>query len=279
MRRPRPRTLLAAGAIALLAALVAAARRLDRSIDARVEDLLAVATPPDPAVVTAADLDALPAPVRRYLETALAADQPAIESVRLTQRGTLRLGGSWRPFEATQHCTVSPPGFLWDATVAVLPLVPARAVDAYAFGAGSLSARLASLVPVATVGSTPEMNEGELLRYLAEAVWYPTALVAAPVEWTPIDDRSARATIEHRGTSASLVFAFDDDDLVEAVRTEERYRQETDEFAPWTGTFDDYRERSGLRVPHAATVAWVGPEGDEPYWRGTVESIDHAFVD
>jgi hypothetical protein len=38
------------------------------------------------------------------------------------------------------------------------------------------------------------MDEGELSRYLAEAPWYPTALLpAAGIEWEPVDDSAARS--------------------------------------------------------------------------------------
>jgi len=154
----------------------------------------------------AADLEGLPAPVRRYFETVLEEGRPRVRSVRMEQRGEFRLGDpgwSWRPMEATQHVTVDPPGFVWSATVSLLPFVPVRVLDAYDQGSGVLRARLLSTVTVADVGPDPETNEAEPVGYLAEAVWFPTALLPAEAEWTLPDGnrpywRAEVAHIEHR---------------------------------------------------------------------------------
>lgn len=265
--------------VAAVALLRAAAWRLDRRTAARVEALLAGTTAPADGTVTDDDLRDPPAPVRRYLETVLDDDQHHVETARLTQRGELRMGEAWKPFSATQHVSVRPPGFVWDASVSVFPLLSARVVDAYEDGAGSLSAHVLSALPIARADPSPAVNEGELLRYLGESVWYPTALLADAVEWSPIDDRSAMATIVDGENVVYLEFRFDDRDLVESVRADVRYRQEDDSYAPWTGYFDDYRERDGLLVPVHAEVEWNLPGGDRTYWRATVESIEHEFVD
>ena len=224
------------------------------------------------------DVEGVPDPVRQYFETVLEPGQPHVRSVHLEQRGDFRLGGAdagWKSLEATQHFTVDPPGFVWDATIGVAPFLPARVVDAYDHGEGYLQAKLLSTVTVADVGPNAKMNEGELTRYLAEAVWLPTALLpASGVEWEAIDDRSARATIEHDGNVASVVFHFDEKNLIDRV-TARRYRQEDDDEASWRGTFREYEERNGMLIPTDAEVAWELPEGDLPYWRAAITTIDH----
>ncbi|MFB6080239.1 MAG: DUF6544 family protein [Haloferacaceae archaeon] len=259
-------------------AVVLGRRRVDRAVERRVDDLLAAADSPADRRFTRDDLAALPAPVRRYLSHVLTDGRPRVRTVRLRQRGAIRLGGAggrWRPFVATQHVTTRPPGFVWDATVVLVPPLSVRVLDASERGEGRLRARLLGVLPVARAGPDPRMNEGELLRYLAEAVWYPTALLpAGGVAWEAIDDRSARATLHHRGVTASVVFRFDDGDEVERV-TAERYRAETDRYEPWTGRFRTYRDRDGIRVPVEAAVGW-GPDGGDRYWRGTIEGIEYG---
>ena len=264
--------------VAAVAVLRIAARRLDRRTEGRVGALLAGTTAPADATVTDDDLRDLPAPVRRYLETVLGDDQRHVESARLTQRGEIRMDDAWKPFSATQNVSIRPPGFVWDASVEVFPRLSARVVDAYVDGAGSLSAHLLSTLPVARADPGPAVNEGELLRYIGESVWYPTALLSDAVEWSPIDDRSAMATVVDGENVAYLEFRFDERDLVESVHADVRYRQEDDSYAPWTGHFDDYRERNGLLVPVEARVEWNLPDGDLAYWRARIESIEHEFV-
>jgi hypothetical protein len=281
MRTGRTRWLtLAAGAsVALVGAGVAFLWRRRRQFDATIRDRVDALLTDAETPAASADLAALPAPVRRYFETVLPERQPPVRTVRLVQHGEFRLGGpdaDWKPLTATQHVSVDPPGFVWDAEIAVAPALPARVLDGYRDGEGLLRARLRGAIPVASAGPDPAMNEGELVRYLAEAVWYPTALLpAAGVEWEPVDDESARATLSDGDVTASVVFEFADDGTVARV-TAERYRQEDDSYATWVGRFHEYERRNGMLVPTAAEVAWDLPDGEIPYWRATVTDVQYA---
>ena len=227
----------------------------------------------DPAAV--ADL---PPPVRRYFETVLQTGQQPITRVTLTQEGEFRFGGGddeWHPFTASQLYSVSPPRYVWDATIGIAPLVTARVLDAYVDGEGLLRANLFGGVPVASAGPTPEMNEAELQRYLSETPWFPTALLpSAGVRWEGIDDRTARATIEDGDVSATGVFHFDEDGHISQL-TAERYRQDVDGTAPWVGDYRAYEERAGIRIPTEAEVSWKTTDGTVPYWRGTITQLDY----
>ena len=247
----------------------------------RIEELRRPATVGRERQFTRDDLDDLPDPVRRYLSSVLPTDRSSVDSIRIQQDGELRLGDAsspWRSFTATQHVTVDPPGFFWDASIRLAPLVSVGVRDLYRDGNGSASVSLFGVVPVDGADPSPELNEAELLRYLAEAVWYPTALLPSEgVTWEPIDDSTARATIEHGDVSASLEFSFDEDDQVTRVYAEERHRRVDDGFepTPWSGYWYDYRTRNGMRIPMAGEVVWHLPDGDLNAWRGQVTGISY----
>lgn len=263
--------LVVAGTIAVV---LYSRQRLARANERLAAELLAASEETD-RVVEPDDYADAPAVVQRYFETVLEPGRPYVRTVRADQRGTFRLGGPESgavPLRATQHYTVEPPGFVWDATIDVFGHLPARVVDAYLDGEGFLRGKFLWTIPVVDVPASPEMDEGELLRYLVEAVWFPTALLPTEgVWWEAIDERSARATIRDGDTTASAVFHFDDAGYVERV-TAERYRQDAEDYAAWTGTFRDYAERDGLVVPTAAEVAW---EEEPPYWRAEITAIDY----
>ncbi|MFB6183012.1 MAG: DUF6544 family protein [Haloarculaceae archaeon] len=264
--------------VALAGGVAVGRRRFEREVRGHVDDLLGDAARSTGGEFTAADLDGLPTPVRRYFETVVDERRPSVRIARLSQRGAFRLGGpdaSWHPLEATQVFSATPPAFVWDARIDVAPLFPVRVVDRYGRGDGVLQAKLWAALPVASAGPSPEMDESELVRYLAETVWFPTALLPANgVSWAGIDARTARATLEHRGRTASLTFHFDESNLVERVTTE-RYRQEDDAYVPWTGYFSDYETHDGLRVPTVAAVEWNLPADDLSYWRATLDDVSY----
>jgi hypothetical protein len=290
--RVSPRASLTLGAVGGALALVVLARRLERRATERVVDrLLAGATDPSERE-REDDRPALPKPVRRYLDTVLPEDARRTRSVRVGQEGRLRVGGRgspWRPFTATHHAAVEPPGFVWNATVTVSPRVSVRVRDAFVEGEGSSRVTLFGALPLGGAAGRPELNEAALQRYLAEAVWYPRALLPGNgLSWEGVDDRIVRATLTCRETTASLTFHFAEEDMrdhsggdtrgtvVERVHTERRYRAAGGGFepTPWTGLWHEYEERAGAYVPTTGEVVWHLPEGDLHAWRGRVTDVD-----
>ena len=49
---------------------------------------------------------------------------------------------------------------------------------------------------------TPEIAEGELMRFLAETPWYPTRL--RTLDWQPVDANTAKATLQDHGATVTL---------------------------------------------------------------------------
>ena len=224
-------------------------------------------------------LDALPAPVARYLRWALPGKRQIYE-VRIRQAGALRTDARserWMSFEAEQVVVPSATGFVWNARVSVAPLLHVRVRDALIEGRGSGQVSVLSAFTVSADGGTPEMNSGALHRYLAEAVWYPSALLpSAKLRWTGIDASSALATLTNHGVSVSLEFRFADTGEVTGIFTPARwgtfaggYRQ-----VPWEGHFRDYRERDGIFVPTEGDVGWYVDNEWKAVWKGSITAFE-----
>jgi hypothetical protein len=277
-------------AVLVLLALVAAAasvfgaRRWDEATRALYARLDAARLQPEVTRYVARDLAGLPAPVQRYLRAVLKEDGPAISAVALSHTGTFNAsatGAQWRPFRSTQRAVMRRPGFVWNARIEMLPAVDVSVHDAYVEGEGILHAAILGLVPVSDQRDRGELARGELLRFLAESAWYPTLLLpGAHLQWEPVDDRSARATLADGSQRVSLTFRFNEQGLIDTVRADARGRMVGGriEQLPWEGRFWNYAEFDGVRVPLDGEVAWLTPEGARPYWRGTIESLAYEFA-
>lgn len=270
----------AAGAAVLWQAAGARWRSSSRAVARR----LAASQGPDDRIgprYSERDLAGLPAPVARYFRAALREGQPIVTRVRLAQRGAFRSGESerdWRRFTARQEFVTRPPGFLWDARIDAAPGLRVFVRDAYVEGTGAMRAAFAGLVPILGMEGTPEIAAGALHRYLAEAVWFPTALLPSQgVSWTPLDKSTARATRTDGATTVSLDFGFRPDGLIATAFTRGRYREERGAAVPrpWLCTISRYEERNGMKIPLRASAGWRLEGGDLPYFRGTITSIDH----
>ena len=161
-----------------------------------------------PARFAAAEVEGLPAPATRYFRAVLRDGQPLIRHVRLEQSGEFLLRparNDWRRFQATQHFATRPAGFVWDARIRVAPGLDIRVRDAFVDGTGYMLGSLMGLIRVVSVEAAPGIAAGALHRYLAEAAWFPTALLPSEgVVWTPLDDSTARATLSVAATTVSL---------------------------------------------------------------------------
>ncbi|PKO94170.1 MAG: hypothetical protein CVU16_04115 [Betaproteobacteria bacterium HGW-Betaproteobacteria-10] len=267
---------LTAFAIALSA--YGAARWADstRRLLARLADSLVPATAPR---YDAAELEGLPAPVQRYFRAVLTDGQPIISAVTFEMAGTFNLSATseqWKAFTSQQHVIIRRPGFVWDARIAMLPGLTVRVVDSYMAGQGLLRAAILGLFTVADLSGEGEIARGEFMRFFAEAVWYPTALLPSQgVRWAAVDERSAKATIADGPLTLTLLFRFNDEGLIDSFLAEARGGMVGKEMvmAPWEGSFSNYRARDGMRVPTMGEVAWLRPEGRKPYFRGRVTAL------
>jgi hypothetical protein len=272
---------LLAGAVSAVSGAVALGRRRWQHRTTSVRAAMQAARSPMSATTyDRRDIEALPPPVKRYFDAVLQDGQTMIASVRFTQRGQFRRDektDTWQPFHATQFATMHPPGFDWDATIRWALGVDVWVRDAYALGAGSLRASVLGIVTVADVRDTAESARGELMRYLAEAAWYPTALLPGQgVRWEGIDDSSARATLTDGATTVTLEFRFGTDGLIAAVWAASRPRSAT-ESAPWLCRVGGYEQRAGMLIPFQGEVEWQLPSGPAPYFRGRMTCIDYEF--
>jgi hypothetical protein len=256
-----------AGVIALVAtASIGIGRSLfERRMDEEVASLLMASTAGEPAMITEADLAGLPDPVQRWLRWAQVIGSAMPATVHLTQEGRFRLSESsaWMPFTAEESFTTEPPGFVWKTTMRLFPLVSIMGRDRYAGGKGSIDMRALGLIPVATA-SGPAMDQGALLRYLNETMWFPAAALSPYITWDAIDATSARATISDGGVMAAATFVFDEQgrpvDMVAERQDLARGRLET-----WSTPLSAYGEFAGVRVPVEGTALWRYDTGDFPY--------------
>jgi len=240
--------------------------------------------PVTPATYDARELAGLPPPVQRYFRTVLQDGQPLVAAVQIRHAGQFNTGetqAKWSRFISAQLTVTQRPGFVWDGRIGMGQGVRVFVHDAYVAGEGVLHAALLGFITLVDIRSTAEAAQGELLRFLAEAAWYPTALLPSQgVRWEALDDTSARATLTDGATTVALDVRFDTAGLISSVRAEARYRtvQGVPVATPWQGRFWSYAVRDGMRIPLEGEVAWELPEGVWPYWRGRITQIAYEFA-
>jgi hypothetical protein len=234
----------------------------------------------------ATELAGLPAPVQRYFLAVLKDGQPIVTGVNVRHTGTFNVGGLgahelWIPFTSHQRVVTNRPGFVWNARMAVFPGVAILVHDAYVGGVGTLHPSVMGLYALGQQTGTGDIARGELMRYMMEAAWYPTALLPSQgTQWLAADAVSADATMADGDIRLTMRFTIGSDGLIESAHADARGALVDGKIVmmPWGGRMSNYQERGGMRVPLTAEAVWLPPGSRKPYWRGTIDSLDFEWA-
>ncbi|MEL6319231.1 MAG: DUF6544 family protein [Cyanobacteria bacterium J06626_14] len=241
------------------------------------------ASNPASETVDFASFSELPPPVARYLRFALTDGQTLVKAMKMRQSGMLRTSPTaktWSSFTASQLVVPPAPGFVWNAQIEIPLAAHVRVLDSYTAGVGAGRVSLLSAFAVASETGVPELNAGALHRYLAEAVWYPTALLPqSGVVWSPVNDHAAMATLTDSGTTVSLEFRFNEIGEVIGIYSPGRFGRFDGAYkqVPWEGNFRDYHTKAGMRVPRYGEVGWYDNGTLQLVWKGNIAETQYEF--
>jgi hypothetical protein len=233
------------------------------------------------------ELEGLPAPVQRYFRAVLKEGQPIVTGVTVLHEGSFNVTALasrevWMPFTSEQRVVTKRPGFVWNARMALLPGISILVHDAYAAGVGTLHPAVLGLFSLTNQRGTGDIARGELMRYMMEAAWYPTALLPSQgTTWSAVDEAAADATMVDGDISMTMRFTFGAGGLIESVRADARGAMVGGKVVqlPWGGRLSNYQERAGMRVPLTGEAAWLPPGARKPYWRGTITSANYELAE
>ena len=223
------------------------------------------------------EMSKLPYPVAKWLLSSGFDGQNYVGAVKLKQKGELRtaIGKPWLPMEAKQLFVTAQPGFVWDAKIRMAPGIYLNGMDKYSDGKGSMLIKLMSIANLVDAKG-PEIDQGTLLRYLAETAWFPTAAISEYIEWSPIDEKSAMAKMAYGGIEAVGIFEFNEKGQVVAFSAK-RFMDKDGEYflEDWRVVLDGHENIGGFIVPTRVKVIWGMDEGDFEWFRCKVTEIEY----
>ena len=252
---------------ALLTLLIIGRVNLSMRFNKSVQHLFSIAKPLSGKRFTYAQLTGLPNPVQRYFKHVLKDGQPYISYVSLLHDGQFKTGldKDWIAIKGEQYFTIEKPGFIWKGTTSLF-----IARDMFIAGKGRLIVSLLSFFNVVDAKGAP-IDQGELLRWLAEGVWFPTNLLPSDqLVWTAINENTAKLTYNYNGMSLSYIVTFDHTGEITQMETK-RYMGE--KLETWIGKMGNYQEINSVRVPKRLEAIWRLKAGDFSYARFTVSRI------
>jgi len=228
-------------------------------------------------IIGESDLEALPAVVRKWLEYSQVKGKEKIHTVRLKQKAELRLEQEqpWMSVEADQYFTTNQPGFIWKANIKAFPFFHISGRDKYYNGRGEMLIKPLSLFTIAD-SKGEEIDQGTLLRYLAEMVWFPTAAINDYLQWEELDSHSARATMSYGDITASGIFNFNDKgEVINFIAKRYMEKDGHYELETWSPVMDNYQEVNGIKIPTRGEVIWKLETGDFKWFKFAITDIEY----
>jgi len=171
----------------------------------------------------------------------------------------------------TLHTELS--GFRWDARTSGVVIT-----DAYEDGHGFAMSRLAGLLTLKKASRGPELDRGEVQRYLSSLMLCPAALVNHPsLEWTAIAESVLRVRDLADRTGATVDFEIGSGGEPVSCRTiRPRIAGKGAVDTDWVGKGNDFRLWNGMRVAHRLEVWWEVPGAPFCYYRSEVTRCELA---
>jgi len=227
------------------------------------------------AVVTPDMLTHLPEPVQRWLNASGVAGKEMTHKAYLTQEGDMCIkpGGKWMPAKAEQFFNIDNPSFIWTVKVQMMPGITMTGRDKLQDARGNMLIKLHGLFSV--VDAKGEyIDQGSMLRYLAEICWFPSAALQPYISWKQVDANSAAATLSYNGKTVSAVFTFDAQGRLVTI-TAKRYMTLNGKstLEDWVIPCTEWQIIHGITIPVAGSATWKLKSGNYEYFRWRITGI------
>lgn len=226
-------------------------------------------------VTTTADLNQLPECVQRWLIYARVVGKEIPRLAVIKHSGAMRTGQGkgWMPFQAEYLYSLEKPAFIWHVDVQAAPLIHLVGRDMLYRGKGHMLIKLLALFAVADEKG-PEIDQGSLLRYLGEMVWFPFGAFQEYITWEAISADSARVTLREAGMSVSGIMTFNE--IGQPIQfSAMRYRSENGRYTlnNWVINLHEYQCFDGVNIPSQVEVIWEMSDGPFEWFTARIQDL------
>ena len=236
----------------------------------RIKELFAVSKKDSGKVYKTEQILGLPNPVKRYFQLVMKDGQPYINNARLLHDGQFKTGlkKKWINIKGEQYFTTNTPGFIWKGTTTFF-----TASDMYIGNNGRLVVSLLSLINIVDAKGE-KYNQGELLRWLSESVWFPTNLLPREnLQWTAIDDKTAKISFNYNTMSLYFIVSFNDVGEIEQLKTQ-RF-MDNNNLETWICKVSKYQQKNNVLVPTKAEAIWKVGKRNFSYAKFNVLKLEY----
>lgn len=229
------------------------------------------------------DIFHLPGPVQNYFRCCGYLGQSKMRNAEI-EWGEFNLKLSpdkpWMKMKSKQFNSVLEPVRIAYMESKMMGFIPFEGRDKYQDGHGNMRIKLLKFIQVAEAKGK-EMDESALVTVLAETLLVPSYALQSYITWTPIDQHSAQAEIQHNHIHVSGIFTFNERGEFIRFETNDRYYSEKGteyKKLKWSVEASDYIVKNGINFPSTLRAKWHLDHGEYEYFCGTIHSITYNLT-
>ena len=215
-------------------------------------------------IVGKKNISHLPEIIQRWMKNSNAIGKPTITAVRLKQKGQMKTkpNGKWMHFTANQYFNIETPAFVWTTKVNTIFGDHIVGRDKLVNGEGEILIKLFGVIMIVNKAKNEKINQGAMLRFLAEMCWFPPAALNEYIEWEPINDTSAKVILTSGDKRVSGIYKFDIEGNILAFEAKRYFGGSKDsKLEKWVINIKDYKVFDGYKIPYKCKVTWKLKEG------------------
>ncbi len=216
--------------------------------------------------------ESMPPLIRKYLDKCGISRDRVPDRVYLRQRGTFYMSpeDKGHAMNAVQYFYPLSHDFVWLGKIFIAGIIPVLARDSFLKKKGRLTVRIMGCIKAADYKG-PEMDQGELIRYLSEMIWFPHGFLDPDIVCDEIDHSTIRVSLKQE-YDISVDLHFNELGLIDTISA---LRFKEKDLSPWEAVIREYSEFNGIKIPSRCDVKWKLSPGDFTYYEMEITDIKY----
>ena len=229
------------------------------------------------SMLTAEDIQNLPAPVQSYIRLTGSIGKPKVQKFKAEFEGKIRKKeqSEWMTFKCEQHNFMTTPIrlFFMDARMKGLPFA---GYHHFKNGKAVMDIRLLSLLKVQYAKGV-EMDISETVTFFNDmCCMAPATLIDKRIQWVETENNKVKCSFTNNGiTIYATLFFNEKGELVNFISNNRFAYNENGKMTcvPWQTPVKAYKSVNGYYLPSQAELVYNYPEGDLSYGMFNLKSI------
>ncbi|MEI7661325.1 MAG: DUF6544 family protein [Bacteroidota bacterium] len=228
-------------------------------------------------ILPEADIQPLPAPVKRYLHYVGAVNKPKLKNMRTVFNVQMRgKGKEFANYTSEQYNFFGEPTRLFFMKGKMFGLT-VSGYHRFAEGAATMDIRLLGLVKVVNI-SGEVLNKTETVTLFNDMCFMaPATLIDKRINWREIDSNSAGATFTNHGISVTATLFFNEEGQLIDFASNDRTEVTEMKQLPFTTPVSGYKNINGVVIWTNGEAVWEYPDEKFTYGKFILKEIKYNY--